>query len=112
VEVTPREIRFYENGTGQVPCRDWLDSLHESDPVLYGVVMNRIERVEEGNFGNCDPVGEGVHELKVDVGPGYRVYFGEDGGLVILLLGDMKGTRKRQQKNIKTAKEYWGDYNA
>ena len=112
MEVSPKEIRFYENESGQAPCRDWLDDLQESDPPLYGVVMNRIERVEDGNPGHSDPVGEGVHELKIDVGPGYRIYFGQDGDLVILLLGDIKGTKKRQRKNIKTAKNYWGDYNA
>lgn len=112
MQSTPRELRFYATEAGKAPCRDWLDDLQESTAALYGVVMNRLERVEEGNFGHCNPVGQGVHELKIDVGPGYRVYFGEDGHLVILLRGDIKGTKKRQKKNIKTAQEYWTDYNA
>jgi putative addiction module killer protein len=65
--------------------------------------------VKNGNFGDCEPVGDGVSELKIHFGPGYRVYFGQDGNDVILLLG---GEKKAQSANIKTAKEYWKDYNA
>lgn len=76
---------------------------------IYGIILARIKRVEGGNLGDCEPVGEGVSELKIDVGPGYRVYFGQDGDEVVLLYG---GTKKTQDKDIKTAKEYWRDYNA
>jgi putative addiction module killer protein len=75
----------------------------------YGIVLARIKRVENGNFGDCESVGEGVSELKVDFGPGYRVYFGQDGDEVVLLYG---GTKKTQAQDINTAKEYWRDYNA
>jgi putative addiction module killer protein len=112
VEVKPRDFRFYETAAGRVPCRDWLDGIEENNKILYGLLMNRLDRVEEGNFGDCDPVGEGVWELRIDDGPGYRIYFGEDGELVILLLGDIKGTKKRQAKNIKQAKASWKDYRA
>ncbi len=54
-------------------------------------------------------MGEGVVELRVDFGPGYRIYLGQDGDLVILLCGGTKGS---QEENIKTAKKYWKDYNA
>jgi putative addiction module killer protein len=55
-------------------------------------------------------VRDGVHELRIDYGPGYRIYFGNDGKvLVILLCG---GTKRRQEKDIKKAKEYWQDYKA
>lgn len=112
MEARPREFRFYETATGRVPCRDWLDDIEKNDKRLYGVLMNRLDRVEEGNFGHCDPVGEGVSELKIDDGPGYRIYFGEDGDFVVLLMGDIKGTKKTQTKNIKRAKTLWKDYRA
>ena len=69
---------------------------------VYGVVLTRLDRVEGGNLGDCAPVGWGVHELKIDFGPGYRVYFGEDGEYVILLGG---GKKKTQGRDIVTAKE-------
>jgi putative addiction module killer protein len=65
--------------------------------------------VSQGNLGDCEPVGEGVSELRIDIGPGYRVYFGEDGDDVILLGGGDKST---QAADIKSAKERWRDYNA
>jgi putative addiction module killer protein len=69
----------------------------------------RLNRVMEGNFGDCAAVGEGVYELRFKLGPGYRIYFGEDGDQVILLGGGDKGT---QERDIRVAKERWSDYNA
>ena len=109
MEAKPREFRFYETANGGAPCRDWLDSIEENNKRLYGILMNRLDRVEDGNFGDCDPVGEGVSELVIDDGPGYRIYFGQDGDFVVLLLGGMKRT---QTSDIKKAKGFWSDYNA
>ena len=75
----------------------------------YGIILTRLDRVEDGNFGGCEPVGSGVHELRIDFGPGYRVYFGQDGDLVILLGGGTKGT---QTRDIERAKTHWEEYNA
>lgn len=66
--------------------------------------------MEGGNFSRVEPVGEGVHEFKIDWGPGYRIYFGNDGREIIILLGG--GTKKLQDRDIKTAKERWADYKA
>jgi putative addiction module killer protein len=72
--------------------------------------MARLERVELGNLGDHRGIGEGVFELRIDFGPGYRIYFGLDGSeLVVLLIG---GTKKTQQRDIDTAKHYWRNYNA
>lgn len=61
-----------------------------------------------GNFGDCKPVGEGISELRVDIGTGYRVYYGQHGRvLVILLCG---GDKSSQQTDIKRAKEYWANW--
>jgi len=81
----------------------------EGQPI-YDIVMTRIDRVESGNLGEHKGVGEGVFELVINFGPGYRVYFGQDGkDIVILLIGGNKST---QPRDIKTAKEYWRTYNA
>jgi putative addiction module killer protein len=69
----------------------------------------RMNRVAKGNFGDCKPVGDGVHELRFDIGCGYRIYFGEDGDDVVLLGGGEKST---QDRDITTVKQRWSQYNA
>jgi putative addiction module killer protein len=76
---------------------------------IHAKILQRIDRVERGNFGKHKSVGEGVCELIVDFGPGYRVYFGQDGNEVVLLCAGGKST---QNRDIDTAKRYWKDYNA
>ncbi len=67
-----------------------------------------IYRLEQGNFSNVKGVGGGVLEYRLDFGPGYRIYFGKDGPVLIVLLAG--GTKKRQQKDIETAQLIWRDY--
>ena len=102
------EIRIYQTQEKDCPFENWLD--HLSDINAKARILQRVDRIELGNFGDCEPVGDGVYELRIDHGPGYRMYFGNDGKhLVILLCG---GTKKRQEKDIKQAKAYWKDYKA
>ena len=71
-------------------------------------VRTALARIETGNLGDVKPVGQGVSERRITFGPGYRVYFGQDGDkLVILLCG---GTKKRQSRDIEQAKAFWDDY--
>jgi putative addiction module killer protein len=78
------------------------------EAVARAKVTRAIVRLEQGNFSNVKSVGEGVFEYRIDFGPGYRVYFGQDGpALVILLTG---GTKKRQQSDIDAAHAYWQGY--
>jgi putative addiction module killer protein len=78
------------------------------EAVARAKVTRAIVRLEQGNFSNVKSVGEGVFEYRLDFGPGYRVYFGQDGpALVILLTG---GTKKRQQRDIDAAHACWQDY--
>jgi len=77
--------------------------------VIRARILQRLDGVEQGNFGKWKGVGEGVCELIFDFGPGYRVYFGQDGDDVVLLC---VGDKSTQGSDIKTAKEYWKDYNA
>lgn len=101
-----KEARIYTTEDGHIPFSDWLDDLR--DIRGKAAVLTRIRRMEEGNPGHCRSVGEGVQEMKIDFGPGYRVYFGLDGTvLVILLCGGDKGS---QSKDIKKAHRFWDDY--
>jgi putative addiction module killer protein len=107
VEAKHREIRVYQTEDNQEPFWKWLDRLEDQE--AFNRILKRIDRVETGNLGEWDSAGAGVFELVLDFGPGYRVYFGQDGDLVVLLLG---GIKKTQQRDIAKAKEYWRDYNA
>jgi putative addiction module killer protein len=69
-----------------------------------------LTRLEQGNVSNVKSVGAGVHELKIDHGPGYRIYFGKAGNTVIILLGG--GTKKKQPADVNAAKRAWTDYKA
>lgn len=99
------EIRYYIDTDGKQPFARWFETL---DAIAAAKITVALARMEQGNFSNVEPVGEGVSEYKLDFGPGYRVYFGKDGEkLVILLTG---GTKKRQDSDIARAKAYWQDY--
>jgi putative addiction module killer protein len=99
------EIRYYVASGGHQPFAQWFADL---DPVARAKVARALVRMEQGNLSNVKSIGEGVLEYRIDFGPGYRVYFGRDGELFVVLLTG--GTKKRQQRDIETAKEYWRDY--
>jgi putative addiction module killer protein len=109
LDARERELRFLEMNDSRAPCREWLERLESSKNSLYGTILARLDRVEGGNFGDCKNLKGGLWELRIDVGPGYRVYFGEDDDIVVLLLG---GTKQTQDRDIETAREYWSNYNA
>ena len=101
------ELVLYVAEDGKAPFADWFDGL---DTAAALKVRTALARIETGNLGDVKPVGQGVSERRIPFGPGYRVYFGQDGGkLVILLCG---GTKTRQSKDIAQAKAYWDDYKA
>lgn len=102
----PREVQVYENENGQVPFDEWMESLR--DARTRSIIDARLARLELGNVGDSAAVGSGVSELRIDFGPGYRVYYGEDGPSLILLL--IAGDKKSQSKDIRIAKAYWQDY--
>ena len=106
VKVRLRELRVYESSSGKVPFEDWIEGLRDAKGRAQ--IQVRMDRLEQGNLGDCKPVGQGVLEIRIDIGPGYRVYFGEDGPVVILLL--IGGDKSTQDKDIKTAKRYWQQY--
>jgi len=98
------EIReFVENGRS--PFREWLDDL---DEVTAARVEKFILRLEAGNFGAAKALQTGVFELRMDFGPGYRVYYGREGRTIIILLGG--GSKRRQAADIAAAVERWKRY--
>ena len=88
--------------SGHSPFADWFDSL---DAVTAARVDKYIRRLEAGNFGAAKALNEGVFELRLDFGPGYRVYYGCDGKTIIILLGG--GSKRRQSADIAAAIERW-----
>jgi len=107
LEPIPRRIYYYETNGGRCPFLEWRDSLKDQDVI--DALRVRLARVRLGLLGRCDAVGEGVIELKFDIGPGYRVYLAEWGKtIVVLLQGGDKGSQKR--KDIEQAKAYWRDF--
>lgn len=87
---------------------DWIDSLR--DRAGAAQILRRLARLERGNPGKVAPIGEGLSELKIDFGPGYRVYFGQRGeDLVIVLCGGDKST---QDRDINSAKKIWREWKA
>lgn len=106
--ATPKEVVAFRTQDGRVPFEEWLDNL--KDKRAAARVLARLARVRQGNLGDCKSVGEGVSELRVDYGPGYRVYFGRDGHtLVVLLCG---GDKRTQERDIRQAKQSWREYKA
>lgn len=99
------ELRYYLTSDGESPFEEWFAGL---DAQAAAKVVVALARLEQGNLSNVKAVGEGVLEVRIHWGPGYRVYFGRDGDtLVILLTG---GAKPRQQKDIERAKASWTDY--
>ena len=99
----PREMQAYRTQNGREPFTEWLRSLR--DQRTRDRIRKRLERLGDGNFGDCRSVGDGVFELRVHFGAGYRVYFSEmDRTIVLLLCG---GDKSSQAQDIQRAKTYW-----
>lgn len=99
------EFRLYVDDGGRKPFERWFDALN---PEAAARVETALARLADGNVSNVKAVGSGVNEVKINFGPGYRLYFGWDGETVVILLGG--GIKKRQQRDIATAQERWCDY--
>ncbi len=99
------ELRDYIDPVGRRPIQRWLDGL---DSVTRARVATALVQLSRGNLSNVKSVGSGVQERRLDFGPGYRLYFGRDGDLLIILL--VGGSKNRQQRDIEAAHAYWEDY--
>jgi putative addiction module killer protein len=100
------EIRHYTTSSGKDVFESWLAGL--SDDRAEARIDARINRLTQGNFGDCKPVGGGVWELRIDYGPGYRVYYATIGRACVLLL--CGGDKRKQSADIAKAIQYLNDY--
>jgi putative addiction module killer protein len=103
MEIRPRDVRNYVTPEGREVFREWLNSVKDS--TARAAIRSRIDRLLLGNFGDNRHLGEGLYELRIHFGAGYRVYLGEvDRENVVLLIG---GTKRTQKRDIQKAKDYW-----
>ena len=101
-----KRVEYFQTSTGREPCKEWLYGL---DRVTLYKINAFIDRVAQGAAKkNIRSLGDGVFEIKIDYGPGYRVYFGEVRNVIILLL--VGGDKKSQFRDIWQAKDYWREY--
>jgi putative addiction module killer protein len=101
------EIREYLDPKGRSPFARWFDRLNAPAAAK---VATALIRIGQGNFSSAKGVGSGLFEARIDFGPGYRIYFGKDGDLLVILLGG--GTKQRQRDDIEAARALWKDYKA
>ncbi|MBI4042366.1 MAG: type II toxin-antitoxin system RelE/ParE family toxin [Deltaproteobacteria bacterium] len=106
MEVRYRRLKSYVKPDGKCPFEEWFETLR--DRKTRAVIDARLIRIRQGNFGNCRTVGGKVREIKIDYGPGYRIYFAEDGEEIIVLL--CGGDKSSQQRDIEKAIAYWAEY--
>lgn len=102
------EVRRYLTESGKDVFGEWLADL--TDDRARAKVAARVLRIAAGNFGDCKSLREGVWELRIDWGPGYRVYFAKEGRSIVLLL--CGGDKRKQSADIERAIGYWKDYKA
>lgn len=105
METTPRKLESYIAPNGTVPFDEWLGGLR--DRLAWTAIDQRLNRLQRGLVGEFEKIGDGLIELKIDSGPGYRVYCADDGESVLLLCG---GTKRTQTADIARAKYYWKEY--
>src|ERR1700730_15531705 len=101
------EVRRYQRADGKTPLTEWLDGLRDGQ--TRARIVARLDRLKVGLLGDWKNVG-GICELRIDHGPGYRVYYGQEGKTLILLL--CGGDKSTQAKDIERAYGYWTDYKA
>lgn len=100
------EVRHYLTRDGRNLFVEWLGRLR--DPLAKTAVIRRLNRLEQGNFGDFKALRSGVYELRVDVGPGYRVYYARSGKTLVLLL--CAGSKRTQEADIERACSCWQDW--
>ena len=102
------EVREYQTAEGKIPVAAWLEGLR--DGATRARIVARLDRLKAGLLGDWKSAGSGIFELRIYHGPGYRVYYGQQGKALILLL--CGGDKSTQAKDIDTAHAYWKDYKA
>lgn len=100
------EVHVYVDSTGKTPFTDWMEKLRDRKARVK--IHTRIDRLRLGNAGDYKTLGNGLFELRIHYGPGYRIYFGKAGESLILLL--CAGNKTTQRQDVNLAKQYWMDY--
>jgi putative addiction module killer protein len=106
MEARERVLQEYITLAGKNPFAEWLHAIR--DKTTRARIRTRLSRLRLGNFGDTRSVGEGVHELRLDFGPGYRVYYGLADETIVLLLGG--GDKRSQPRDIREAKQHWQEF--
>lgn len=106
--MNEKNIQLYRDASGRAPFKEWYKALKDNRSKIK--VDVQVTRLACGNPGKAKSVGSGVMELKIDFGPGYRIYYGQEGETLILLL--IGGDKNTQKTDIAKAKEYWAAYKA
>lgn len=100
---SPYRLEYYLEDDGSAPFTEWLSNLR--DRGAHARISARLNRMKLGNFGDVKALGDGVIELKIDYGPGYRIYYSMNSKTAILLL--IGGDKSTQKQDIKIAKACW-----
>jgi putative addiction module killer protein len=106
MEARERVLQEYITLAGKNPFAEWLHAMRDKN--TRARIRTRLSRLRLGNLGDARSVGEGVHELRLDFGPGYRVYYGLADETVVLLLGG--GDKRLQLRDIQEAKQHWREF--
>ena len=102
----PRKLQVYRDQNGRELFTEWFHAIRDTRTRTR--IRKRLERLEAGNFGDCKPVGDGVLEMLLHFGPGYRIYFAQiDNTLVLLICG---GDKSSQKQDFARAKDCWLQY--
>jgi putative addiction module killer protein len=96
-----KQLVFYQDQAGNEPFKLWLNGFRDAS--IRRRILQRLFRVQSGNYGDYQPVKGGIFERRLHFGSGYRIYFGEDGEKIVVLL--CGGDKSKQKKDIETAKE-------
>jgi putative addiction module killer protein len=99
-------VKIYKDEYGNEPFIDWLEYI--KDKTIQARIRERLRRIELGNFGDHRSIGDGIFELRLHFGSGYRIYYGQSGDEIVLLLAG--GDKSTQERDIQRVKYYWHDY--
>lgn len=106
MESSAKEIIQYQTPDGKIPFEEWIKSLR--DQRAKDIIRARLARVRLGNLGDLKSVGHGIHEMRIDWGPGYRIYLGQMSPRVIVIL--CAGDKSSQVRDIRKAQDYWSNF--
>lgn len=105
METRVRQVLYYIDSTGRSHAGEWTSQLKDLEGKA--AIAARLSRTTRGLFGDCDRYGP-IVELRVHVGPGYRIYLGEDGPVLVILL--CAGTKSSQKRDFRSARRLWNEY--